>query len=267
MANFLKHSKIHVTFHQAKKIHRHKSKLKQRGVEKCHVVSGYPKSGNTWLARMLSDAIGCELVSYLTDFRERLLRESNNIPDEILRNVVVTKSHHTASLLKLGGINLRDTVFVVRDPRDIAVSGSGFLFASDNVPSEERIDKMIDQMVETQKPGVRWEDLRWDCFQQSAIEKKVLMVRYVDLLNDPVGSLGRILTHLRCERSNDRIEHVVSFHNFATSKTRAEASGRKDIHQFFRQGEAGAFQSYLTPRQRQRIESEFGYMMKHLGYL
>ena len=218
MANFLERSKIHVTFHQAKKIRRHNRKLKMEGVERCHVVSGYPKSGNTWLARMVSDLIGCELVAYLTDIREQLPRESHLAPDKLLRDVVVVKSHHTASLLKLGGVDLSDSVFVVRDPRDIAVSGSGFIFSSDNVPSEENIDRMIDLMVEAKKPGVRWQDLRWDCFLQSAIEKKVLMVRYEDLVTDPVGSLRRILTHLRYERSDDQIERVVSFHNFATAK-------------------------------------------------
>ncbi len=267
MVNLLAKSKIHQTYRQVKKIHRHRRKLKNKGIECCHVVSGYPKSGNTWVARMLSDAIRCKMIGYLSDVDERVPHETSLETDELLDDVVVVKSHHTVSLLTLGGVNPNDIVFVVRDPRDISVSGSGFLFASDNVPSEKRIDQMIDLMVETQKPKVRWQDLCWREFVQGAIDKDVLMVRYEDLLQDTAGSLRRILTRLGYARSDDQIEHVVRLHSFDASRVRAQASGRDDVLRYLRQGQSGVFQTYLTPRQRQRIESEFRYTMKYLNYL
>tara|TARA_R110000868_G_scaffold83754_4_gene236557 strand:+ start:9122 stop:9925 length:804 start_codon:yes stop_codon:yes gene_type:complete len=267
MVNLLEKSKLHQTFRQARKIRRHRRKLIGEGVEQCVVVSAYPKSGNTWVARMVSDAIRCEMVAYLSDVQERLPRESGLDPAELRDDVVVARSHHTATLLTLGGVQPQDIAFVVRDPRDISVSGSGFLFASDNVPNEERIDQMIDQMVETQKPNVRWQDVRWDSFVQSAIRKNVLTIRYVDLVNDTAGVLKQILARLGHERSDELIDEVVRFHSFNTSKERAAASGRDDVHQYLRRGEPGAYRNYLNARQRERIESEFRQTMEYFDFL
>lgn len=267
MVNLLEDSKLHQTFRQVKKIRRHKRKLRREGVEQCVVVSAYPKSGNTWVARMVSDAIRCEMVAYLTDVNERLPRESGLEGTELRDDVVVARSHHTATLLTLGGVRTDDIAFVVRDPRDISVSGSGFLFSLDNVPNEELIDRMINQMVQTQKPDVRWQDVRWDHFVQSAIKKDVLIIRYVDLVNDTAGALKKILTRLGHERSDDVIDQVVRFHNFKTSKDRAAASGRHDVQRYLRRGEPGAYRNFLNARQQERIESEFRRTMQHFGYL
>ena len=267
MVNFLERSKIHQTFRQAKKIRQHRRQLMGQGVERCHVVSAYPKSGNTWLARMLAHAICCEVVAYISDAKERVPRESSLHAEELRHDVVIARSHHMASLLMLGGFASNDIVSVVRDPRDIAVSGSGFFFSANNVPNENLIDQMIDQMVRTEKPCVRWQDVRWDTFVRSSIEKNVILVRYVDLLQDTKGVLKRILTRLGYDRSDEQIDEVVSYHSFASSKSRAAASGQNDVFQYLRSGEAGAYRTHLLPRQQQRIESEFGQTMRELGYL
>lgn len=267
MVNLLAKSKLHQSFRQAKKIRRHRRRLRREGIEQCLVVSAYPKSGQTWVSRMVADAVGCEMVAYLSDANERQPRESGLDLSELLDDVVVARSHHTVDLLTLGGVKPDNIVSVVRDPRDISVSGSGFLFAADNVPSEERIDQMIDQMVERQRPDVRWQDMRWDDFVQSAIRRNVLMVRYTDLVRDTAGSLKKILTRLGYERSDEVIGRVVRFHNFDVSKARAAANGRPDVHQYLRRGEPGAYRDFLTVRQQARIEGEFRQTMEYFGYL
>ncbi len=267
MTNIFAHSKIHTTYHQAKKIRRHLRRLDEDGFAHCHVVSGYPKSGNTWVARMVADAIGCEMEAYLTDVHKRLPRDSHVTPVERLKDVIVVKSHHTASLLSLGGVNSGNIVSIVRDPRDVAVSGSGFLFGSENIPNEERINQMIDLMVETQKPSVRWQDLRWDEFIQSAIDKNTLIVRYCDVQEDTVGSLHKILARLGYERSDDQIARVVKFHDFKASKLRSATDKTSETRQYFRQGKVGAYRDHLTQNQQLRIELKFKDMMKIFGYL
>lgn len=267
MTNIFAFSKIHTTYHQVKNIRRHLSRLAKDGYARSHIVSGYPKSGNTWLARMIADAIGCDLEAYLTDVHRRLPVESNVILNERVRDTIVVKSHHTASLLKFGGVNLGDTISIVRDPRDVAVSGSGFLFGSENVPDEERVNQMIDQMTETTRPGVRWQDLRWDEFIKRAIDRNILIVRYEDLLADPLASVREILTKFGYERTEDQIERVATFHSFKASKARYEGNATSEQRQYFRQGKAGAFGEHLTQSQQLRIETEFQDMMKYFGYL
>lgn len=102
---------------------------------------------------------------------------------------------------------------------------------------------------------------------QSAIDKNVLIIRYVDLINDTAGSLKKILRRLGHECSDEVIAQVVQYHSFKQSKERAAANGRLDVHKYLRSGEPGTYRRHLNKRQRERVESEFHDTMKYFGFL
>lgn len=260
-------TKWHQKFGQIKKIRRHVRKLRRQGVKRNIVVSGYPKSGNTWLTRMLADAAGSEMVAYLSDHRETLPRERGMVDSEIRKDIVTIKSHHTLPLLSLGGISLNDIVLVVRDPRDVAVSGSGFFFGTDNVPTPEAIDAMIDMMVTKKKPYVRWEDQRWDDFVKRSLNRGVPFVRYVDLVHNTKETLTPILNHLDLNLADETVDKIIAYHCFNRTNKRYAHTGQNEITRHLRSGKPGDYKKYLSARQKDRIENEFGPLMKTLGYL
>ncbi|MDO8288920.1 MAG: sulfotransferase domain-containing protein [Parvibaculum sp.] len=267
MASPFAQTKWHQNFGQIKKIRRHVRNLRREGVKRNIVVSGYPKSGNTWLTRMLADAAESEMVAYLSDHRKTLPRERGMVGHEMRRDLVTVKSHHTVSLLRMGGIPLTDIVLVVRDPRDVAVSGSGFFFGADNVPTPDSIDRMIDMMVTKNKPYVRWEDQRWDQFVEHSLNRGVPFVRYVDLVHNTKNTLTPILNHLDLNLTDEAVDRVIAYHCFDRANKRYTQTGQTEISRHLRSGKPGDYKKYLSIRQKDRIESEFGPLMKTLGYL
>ncbi|MGV8996764.1 MAG: sulfotransferase domain-containing protein [Parvibaculaceae bacterium] len=267
MASLFSDHAWHQTYHQAKKIRRHIRSLRREGINRNIVVSGYPKSGNTWLARMLADAASSELVAYLSDHHENLPRERGMVGSEVRQDISTIKSHHSLPLLRLGGVPKTDIAIIVRDPRDVAVSGAGFFFGTENLPTSESIDQMIDMMLAETKPSVRWNDQRWDRFVERSFSSNVPVIRYVDLVEHTATTLKPILDHLSLELQDEAIEQLVNYHSFDRAKKRSTRAGQSDISHHLRTGKSGEYKIYLSARQRDRIESEFRPVMQRLGFL
>lgn len=98
-------------------------------------VAGYPKSGTTWITRLLGDALNCptggsmpkedsrEIATEGLDRpREHIVRKGHFVLDDIPSSNPVTSPH------RLSWKGLTDSkhrvVFVIRDPRDISVSSA-----------------------------------------------------------------------------------------------------------------------------------------------
>lgn len=271
MTSLLSRTWLHQTYHQSKKIRRHVRSLKRRGVDRCIVVSGYPKSGNTWLARMLADIAECEMAAYLTDKDDKLPREVGMVGREARRDTIVIKSHHTLPLLRWGGVAPSDLAIIVRDPRDVAVSGAGFFFAETfgktNEPTPDSIDRMIDMMIGSERPEVRWPDQRWDSFVEKSLTSNLPIIRYVDLVKAPRETLEPVLSHLGLDQHNFDLDRIIDFHTFDQAKQRSERKGETAISHHLRSGRTGEYRKYLSRRQRERIENEFRPTMERLGYL
>ncbi|MEK7067991.1 MAG: hypothetical protein AAB956_03270 [Patescibacteria group bacterium] len=107
------------------------------------IVVGYVKSGNTWLARLLAEAIGCPVKGYVAQKTHRqnetaiegLRRRS---PHEVWKSHAPAAEHDPAT-----------TIVIQRDPRDIAVSGHHLYTAK---PS---ISEMIDCLAKGKGPFLK----------------------------------------------------------------------------------------------------------------
>jgi aryl sulfotransferase len=170
----------------------------------------------------------------------------------------------------------RAAVYIVRDPRDVAVSfahhaGRTLDWAvgrmADPAGTFSRTTKSLDPQV-PQRLGTWSEHVRgWighDLFP-------VVTVRYEDLHADPEDQLARIAEAGGLEVDNADLAAAVAAAAFARLRAKEAASGfRERAHrdrEFFRRGIAGGWRDELPAELAARIEADHGEVMARLGYL
>lgn len=269
--------------------------------EQLHWLASYPKSGNTW--------VRCLLQAYFTGHLDinqlHVTRNDLHYPAyqlvcaqalqkmtpgavvyyryAALMNMVIEaggrplilKTHHMRE--SVNGVELIPdmltgaAIYLIRDPRDVAVSLADHMGKS----LDEAIDLMSrdDYILQRQGSGLVHFVGSWSkhvrTWQRPGLTP--LVVRYEDLLTDPVHELACILLHLRIERDEGRMCEAVNMADIARVQTQESASGfgERSEHQqqFFRRGTSGHWQDVLTGEQVHRIERDHGAMMRKYGYL
>src|SRR5262245_50755233 len=86
------------------------------------LVAGYPKSGNTWLTRLVAELLGAPVQGFWSEpsSREMAVEGTERVSD-----FEVYKGHHSYGAMRRD-FNLADVVYIVRDVRDIAISGAHY---------------------------------------------------------------------------------------------------------------------------------------------
>jgi hypothetical protein len=272
-------------------------------------LASYPKSGNTWLRVFLYHLVRLQngapreddeinKLSRVSLYEARLFRlfeEYLGKPveqasmDEVARvrpriqaeirnhppGVALVKTHNCIG--EMAGYPLVDlsltigAVYMVRDPRDVALSLAHHL----GVDADEAIKVMAVHGFAT--PNTRdgpfevwgsWSDhvQSWTATANPAL----LVVRYEDLATDPLGKFSQIATHLGIAAPAAAIAEATelsTFDNLAAAERVhpfRETSERAD--RFFREGRAGAWRQKLMPDQARRIVAEHAAVMQRWGY-
>lgn len=166
-------------------------------------------------------------------------------------------------------------IHLVRDPRDIAVSFAEYFDCS----QDEAITRMADPTYQLDfdpdaaaGPQLSITLLDWSGHCQSwlaAEEIPRLLIRYEDILTDPVGEFTRMAVFAGLPAAPDLIAAAVEATRFDRLKARDQQDGfalRGDGRSHFRAGRAGGWQTALTPEQARRIGRDHGDMMTRLGY-
>ena len=250
-------------------------------------LASYPKSGNTWLraflANLVADAGGPVPLADLPQFcddeaRPELFsalagRPSTELTfDEIcaLRPRVhadiaarspgtrLVKTHNCAGFVGSHPLHnasvTAGAIYVVRNPLDVAVSMAHHFGLDVDAAIErlgdDRVATANDTLFVTQMLGswshhvASWADLA---------SARILVLRYEDLIADPVAQFSRAAGLLGLGGDRGRIERAVANASFETlaslerSEGFAEASGKST--RFFREGRPDQWREVLTPAQ------------------
>jgi len=168
----------------------------------------------------------------------------------------------------------RGAVYIVRDPRDVAVSYAQFAGIS--------IDDMILRMADsaTAVPTRREHQAAlflqpfgtWSQHVLSWLDDggmPVHPVRYEDLITGPWEELAKVAVFL--DISSAAAAEAVRNVRFEKLRAQEEESGFREVvtpgARFFRQGQAGAWRSILSVAQAGRLEKDHAEVMARLGYL
>ena len=270
----------------------------------------YPKSGNTWMRMMLASLLaggapvdinqtGEEIgVSTYAEMDEFLGVESSELTEaEIARArpalhaamlgyaegpLVLRKVHdrfwrtERGEAVFDGGLT-RAAVYILRDPRDVAVSYAHHR----GVPLDRVIEVMADpeEALAQSRSGQRKQLSQpvgdWSGHVRSWVEQTeipVLTLRYEDLRQDPAGGLRAAADFLGIPAGEGAVAAAVAATQFDLLRAQEQANGFRERHSrstdlFFRKGVAGDWKTALSGEQRAEIEARHGEVMGRFGYL
>ncbi len=267
-------------------------------------IASYPKSGNTWVrclvASLLTGAAAPDLAALgricPSGSSRAWLEEVLDIPTEDLTPDELARIRPVASRewAATGGtgplcLKVHDchdprlfppdvatgAVYVVRDPRDVAPSWGDHM----NVSVDEAIARMgrpgfiLGRSIrgfrsQTEQVMGSWSENVTSWLDQTAVP--VLLLRYEDLMADPLGETTRLAAFLGLAAAPESITRAVAACRFEALQA-AEASGgfseKPDgMERFFRQGRSGAWREGLSQAQAARVVADHGAVLTRLSY-
>ena len=180
------------------------------------------------------------------------------------RPVVVLKepnSSHGADLI-MSLVPASRLVFLLRDGRDVidslvdATSGDTWLGAFGERDERSRLEFIRHRtrlwLYNTTKVQ--------DAFAAHAPERR-LMIRYEDLLADPLTTLRGLLQWTNLTTSEDQLRAMVSSESFASIPAEQRGSGR-----FFRAATPGLWRENMSPAEQELMTELMGDKLAELGY-
>ena len=272
-------------------------------------IASYPRSGNTWTRAFINTLSHIIRDPNFSDVDiNRLEEDSASESKAELYSQVLGKPAHRASdaeiasarprvqaaiarqlnrpvFIKTHNANALDhgfplinmgasagTVYIVRNPLDVVISFAAF--------SGTSIDHAIEAMatpgygVQTSRSHVRvitgsWSENvgTWTGRPHPAI----LVVRYEDLMADPLRHFGGVARHLLMAASEDQLARAIELTGFERLRAKEAAEGfgeRPDTTTtFFRAGKSGQWRDTLSEAQVERMVAAHRPLMKRFGYL
>jgi hypothetical protein len=239
-------------------------------------IAGLPKSGTTWLERMISSYPGFHEI-LIPDVAAHELATGGShdyeLPDRMFDRfeglLALTKMHvhgseHNVAVLREAGLPY---VVLYRDLRDVAVSN---FFYMRNTPWHPEYpvyrnlsvhEGLAVFAVRTLPDYVEW--IR--SWERNRDPEQSLAVRYEDMLEDTRGVLTRVLRHFGLDDAPELVADIVernAFRHLSGGRERGEQSGRS----FFRKGVAGDWRNQFTPALCALYREVIGDFLVEAGY-
>ena len=268
-------------------------------------LASYPKSGNTWLRAVIGawlsgeparlDALMADSIAARGDFDDAIgIPSSDLTPGEVaaLRPRVVeqlvaategplVRKIHDGLYPGPNGEPVvpaaatRGAIYIVRDPRDVAVS-LGHHFAR---PVEWAVDRLADDGYElassNHSPAAQLAQRlgTWSRHVTSWVDDPPFpahVMTYEDCVEDPVRAFGAALRFSGLgDVSDGDVVRAVEGARFERLREEEAAHGFRERAvgaPFFRRGRPGAWRDEMSPEAAARIEATHGEVMVRFGY-
>lgn len=231
----------------------------------------YPRSGNTWLRFLIANLLTESEVDFLTI--------ESIIPDiyqNTSRSLSRVSSPRYLKSHEVFDPRYPKVVYLTRDPRDVCVSQ--YFYSLKNrwihpkMPLSDFAQRFLDGRI---KGGYgSWGENVGSWLGAAKSRETLLVIRYEDMLEDPVGMLGRIAKFLGIDSSRSDLDESVE-------RSRLDVMKKLEIRQsdswkptrgtdssirFVREGNAGGWQNVLSSEAAGAIGRRWRNIMVNLGY-
>lgn len=265
-------------------------------------IASYPKSGNTWVRLFLTAYLHGEKFDInvkpqtfiqdndrrfyahlapvdphvLTDGERTLMRGTALLRMSRSAETMYVKTHCANRMIDWVPIIppavTKSAIYILRDPRDIAVSASDhFAWPIDQTIKAMRDTKFV--IHPEKEPFLTQFMGSWSDHVQSWAGEKdfpVHLTRYEDLKANPQKEFEKIVKAVGFDLNHDKLTDAIRRTQFTKLREQEDKHGfrNRSPHQdhFFRKGEAGSWKDTLTEEQSAQIEKDHAEVMDLFGY-
>ena len=232
------------------------------------LVAAYPKSGSTWLTRLLGNALDSPTGgSIASEDANEVATEGQDRPGPY----IVRKGHYrlindvpgpaipAPHRLAWKCLDGEKVIFLTRDPRDVCVSGAHYW----RQPPEQFLNRMVSGDV-AKLPA-------WHIYVDQWLAKRnyfpLALISYEALLYDAEYSLRSLMDRLKLEYDPARLPGVVMRQSFDARKNDYDGPHPDQHAAIMRRGVAGGWMEYFNQRMGRMCQAHFGATMARLGYV
>lgn len=272
-------------------------------------LASYPKSGNTWFRAFLTALLGesedldlnglktngifssRQIFDAFTDLDSTYLYDEEVkllLPEVFTALSIEAEKTQYIKVHDAYTVNAREqpiipsavtrcALYIIRNPLDIAGSFANHM----NSTIDHAIKLMNDPLgsLATQKnnhntnPQLKQLMFNWSDHVKSWINQSafpVHVIRYEDMLNDPVNTFTSAIKYIGLDCSPDNITKAIEATQFNKLQQKEKAAGFREknhaANSFFRSGKSGNWINELTKQQAQSILDHHAEVMKQYGY-
>lgn len=266
-------------------------------------VVGFPKSGNTWLTKVLADVLQAPVCP--TDIRGRGLEIASEVNRHLYPQVrplfELFKVHFLPDVVLREVAKLpKRMVYIYRDFRDVTISA--FFYRHSFAETDVRITNCVALLPRPRASVRHWRGRRklleyvekltvdgwgpdvgtwcqhieeWRDVSVRRTDMRSVSISYEELSLDTSSTLLRVVDELGLPRPSDGdMQNAVGRHSFRAEKEYFRKLqdggdiplGRDFNLRFLRKGVVGDWKSFLSPRMCQIIQQHHGEMLFELRY-
>jgi hypothetical protein len=231
----------------------------------------YPRSGSTWLRFLLANLLDPAHPVTFTSIESRI-PDVYQHPDPVLSRMPrprLLKSHEYLTPRYPG------VVYMVRDPRDVAVSNYHYLRKTGFVQDSCSLDEFVPSFIRGEYNTFgAWGDHTGGWIGARLHNPRFLLLRYEDLHTDPHAALYALATFLALDVSDASMSHALEQSSFrkmqslekAQSEEWSSTRGTRSDIPFIRSARIGAWREVLSDDSIRSIETHWSAQMLITGY-
>jgi hypothetical protein len=237
------------------------------------MIVSYPRSGNTWTRFLIANLLyPSENVTFSNI--ERLIPDTSSISSRALKRIPRPRFIKTHEYFDH---RYPKVVYIVRDPRDVALSYYDFQRKYRQIQDDYPIDSYVKDFVSGRLISAGWGTWAENVASWLETRKRTnrfLLLRFEDMLDRTHAELERVATFLGISATPGMLDKAIS--NSSAERMRelekqqqyqwvATKKHRKDIP-FVRVAKAGGWRKNLPEPSIVEIEAAWGDLMTALGY-
>jgi hypothetical protein len=233
-------------------------------------IASYPRSGNTWTRFLIANLVHPEHPVTFANI-ETIIPDATALSSRELKRIPRPRLIKTHEYFEP---RYRRVIYLVRDPRDVALSLYNFRRKYGSVDDSYPIEQYVAERFLPGDLDIPWGEHVGSWLGTRMNQPGFLLVRYEDLLQDPPRELCRLASFLGIAASTEMLSQAIERSSAnrlrALEKVEHEAwvttKGKRADVPFIAEAVAGAWKQKLPEASVAVIESAWGHLMNSLGY-